>query len=259
MELWCSDCKVTIVCSEPSLPTSRSLPIDLPLPLERSRTNLSSVFERDSPPPSLPSSDPRLWRQRVSRWGDSLEASVALLPLSLLHLRMTTFGQARRFTAPSYGDVEDQRQVPPWRSRQPSRPGCLSCSPPPLAIRHLDYLGRLMWSLVVGCLGWGLMSGGVHPRGCVASCPEPCVLCASTWVVCVGVYLCVWCLFLFWGICSPFSYAYTMIRSSPACLRKKTNNIEFLLCSSTGFNSTWETQHKLIIIYNHKSSKKSEK
>jgi hypothetical protein len=105
------------------------------------------------PPPSLPSSDPRLWRQRVSRWGDSLEASVALLPLSLLHLRMTTFGQARRFTAPSYGDVEDQRQVPPWRSRQPSRPGCLGCSPPPLAIRHLDYLGRLMWSLVVGYLG----------------------------------------------------------------------------------------------------------
>jgi hypothetical protein len=115
-----------------------------------------------SAPPllSLPSGDPVLWRQRVSGWADSLaglEASIVLPPLSLLCLCMTTFGQARRFKAPSYADVEDQRQVPPWRGAQPSRPG-------------FDYLGRLRWSLVVGFLGRGLLSGGVHPRGRVASC-----------------------------------------------------------------------------------------
>jgi hypothetical protein len=41
METWYSDCKVTIVCSEPSSLTSRSPSIDLPLPLRRSETNLS--------------------------------------------------------------------------------------------------------------------------------------------------------------------------------------------------------------------------
>jgi hypothetical protein len=42
MEPWCSDCKITIVYSEPSSPTSRSPPIDLPLPHRTSGTNLSS-------------------------------------------------------------------------------------------------------------------------------------------------------------------------------------------------------------------------
>jgi hypothetical protein len=42
MEQWCSDCKVTISCSESSSSTLRSPPIDLPLPLRRSGPNLSS-------------------------------------------------------------------------------------------------------------------------------------------------------------------------------------------------------------------------
>jgi hypothetical protein len=42
MESWFSDCKVTIVYSEPSSPTLRSPPIDLPLPLEKLGTNLLS-------------------------------------------------------------------------------------------------------------------------------------------------------------------------------------------------------------------------
>jgi hypothetical protein len=43
MEPWCSDCKVTIIYSEPSSPSSRSPPIDLPLARGRSGTNLSST------------------------------------------------------------------------------------------------------------------------------------------------------------------------------------------------------------------------
>jgi hypothetical protein len=42
MEPWCSDCKVTIVCLELSSPTSRSPPINLPLPLRKLGPNLSS-------------------------------------------------------------------------------------------------------------------------------------------------------------------------------------------------------------------------
>jgi hypothetical protein len=37
-------------------------------------------------------------------------------------------------------------------------------------------------------LPW-LRSGGVHPRGRVASCPEPSVLCASACVVCRCVFV----------------------------------------------------------------------
>jgi hypothetical protein len=43
VELWCSDCKITIVCSKPSLPTSISPPIDLPIPLRSSGPNHLSL------------------------------------------------------------------------------------------------------------------------------------------------------------------------------------------------------------------------
>jgi hypothetical protein len=43
MEQWCSDCSGSKFYSEPSSSTSRSLPIDLPLPLRRSGPNLSLV------------------------------------------------------------------------------------------------------------------------------------------------------------------------------------------------------------------------
>jgi hypothetical protein len=36
---------------------------------------------------------------------------------SMLRLRMATTEQGRRFKAPSYADIEDQRQVPPWWGR----------------------------------------------------------------------------------------------------------------------------------------------
>jgi hypothetical protein len=141
------------------------------------------------PPPSLslPSGDPGLWRQRVSGWGDSLvglETLVALPLLSLLHLRMATSGQAWRFQGAKLRlRFDDQRQVSPWWGVQPGRSGCLSCSPPPLVVRNLVYLEGLRWSLVMFCL-W-LRSIRVHPHGHVASCPEPCVLCALACVVCV--------------------------------------------------------------------------
>jgi hypothetical protein len=62
---------------------------------------------------------------------------MSLTPLSLLHLRMATSGQARRFKAPSYIDVEVQQLVPPnWGGGGEggySLPGlgASSVSPPP--------------------------------------------------------------------------------------------------------------------------------
>jgi hypothetical protein len=55
-------------------------------------------------PPSLPSDDPKLWRQRVSRWGDSLVGHGASVvspppPPSLLHQCMATSGHVRWFMA----------------------------------------------------------------------------------------------------------------------------------------------------------------
>jgi hypothetical protein len=52
-----------------------------------------------------------------------------------------------------------------------------------------------------GCwLAW--LSPVESRRGYVASCPEPCGVC---WRVLVCACICA--LFLFWGTCSPFSFA----------------------------------------------------
>jgi hypothetical protein len=57
-------------------------------------------------------------------------------------------------------------------------------------------------------------------RGRLASYLEPCVLRACVFVL-VFVEVCVWCPFLYWGICPPFLLLNTAIRSSPACSRKR--------------------------------------
>jgi hypothetical protein len=57
MERWRIDYKGSKFCLEPSSSTSRSLPVDLPLPLRRSGSNLSSSGIKADPPPRRPHHD----------------------------------------------------------------------------------------------------------------------------------------------------------------------------------------------------------
>jgi hypothetical protein len=70
------------------------------------------------PPPLLasfrpPSCDGKESADGVLAW-QAKGLNCFSLPLSLLHQCMATSGHAQWFMAPSYIDVDDQQQVPPW-------------------------------------------------------------------------------------------------------------------------------------------------